>query len=125
MQNKLTYRHAFNMTGVALLAFILFPALACAQQLRREGGDMQAATNSSPWGQDHNTTAAEADAWFENYRFRDGETLPRLRIHYATLGIPRRNPQGQIDNAVVVIHWTGCNSLLSDLPRQRRAWKIK
>ena len=109
MQNKLTYRHAFKMTGVSLLAIILFPALACAQRLRREGDDMQAATNSSPWGQDHNTTAAEADAWFENYRFRDGETLPRLRIHYATLGIPRRNPQGQIDNAVLVIHWTGAD----------------
>src|SRR5580693_6494177 len=109
MQNKLTYRHAFKMTGVSLLAIILFPALACAQRLRREGDDIQAATNSSAWGQDHNTTAAEADACFENYRFRDGETLPRLRIHYATLGIPRRNPQGQIDNAVLVIHWTGAD----------------
>ena len=61
------------------------------------------------------TTAAQADAWFENYRFRDGETLPRLRIHYATLGIPHRNPQGRIDNAVLLIHWTGAdgNTLLS------------
>jgi homoserine O-acetyltransferase len=53
--------------------------------------------------------AAQADAFFDNYRFRDGEILPRLRIHYSTLGSPRRNAQGQIDNAVLVIHWTGAD----------------
>jgi homoserine O-acetyltransferase/O-succinyltransferase len=45
---------------------------------------VQASPNSSPWTQEHNATAVEADAWYENYRFRNGETLPRLRIHYAT-----------------------------------------
>ena len=48
-----------------------------------------------------------ADAWFEQYRFRDGEVLPRLRLHYATLGTPHRNAAGEIDNAVLVVHWTG------------------
>jgi len=49
----------------------------------------------------------EADAWYENYRFRDGETLPRLHLHYATLGQPHCNAQGEIENAVLVLHWTG------------------
>jgi homoserine O-acetyltransferase len=48
-------------------------------------------------------------AWFENYKFRDGESSPRLRIHYATLGTPHRNAQGDIDNAVLVLHWTGAD----------------
>jgi homoserine O-acetyltransferase len=50
------------------------------------------------------------DFWIENYRFRDGELLPRLRLHYATLGTPRRNQAGEIDNAVLVLHWTGSDS---------------
>jgi homoserine O-acetyltransferase len=51
----------------------------------------------------------QADAWFENYKFRDGESIPRLRVHYATLGTSNRNAQGDIDNAVLVLHWTGAD----------------
>ena len=76
---------------------------------------MQTTTKSSRGTQEQSEIAAQADAWFENYRFRDGEILPRVRIHYATLGRLHRNAQGQIDNAVLVIHWTGAdgNTLLS------------
>jgi homoserine O-acetyltransferase len=31
----------------------------------------------------------------------------RVRIHYATLGMPRRGSDGQINNAVLLLHWTG------------------
>jgi homoserine O-acetyltransferase len=55
--------------------------------------------------------AKQADAWFESYKFRDGETIARLRIHYATLGQPHRNADGNIDNAVLVLHWTGADGL--------------
>jgi homoserine O-acetyltransferase len=51
----------------------------------------------------------ESEVWFDNYRFRDGETIPRLRIHYATLGTPTRNGSGQITNAVLVLHQTGAS----------------
>ena len=70
---------------------------------------MQTTTKSSPSAQGNSGMAAQADAFFDNYRFRDGEILPRLRIHYSTLGSPHRNAQGQIDNAVLVIHWTGAD----------------
>jgi homoserine O-acetyltransferase len=53
------------------------------------------------------TAAKQADAYYDDYRFRDGETLARLRLHYATLGNPHRNFHGDIDNAVLVLHWTG------------------
>jgi len=49
----------------------------------------------------------QADVWLEHYRFRNGETLDHLRLHYATLGSPHRDAAGEIDNAVMVLHWTG------------------
>jgi homoserine O-acetyltransferase/O-succinyltransferase len=49
----------------------------------------------------------EHDVTFENYRLRSGETLDRLRLHYATLGAPHKGVHGQIDNAILVLHWTG------------------
>jgi homoserine O-acetyltransferase len=42
-----------------------------------------------------------------NFRFASGERLPELRMHYATLGEPRRDRQGRIANAVMVLHGTG------------------
>jgi homoserine O-acetyltransferase/O-succinyltransferase len=54
-------------------------------------------------------TPHQADATFANYRFRDGETLPQLRLHYATLGQPHRNAQGAINNAVLLLRWTGAS----------------
>ena len=42
-----------------------------------------------------------------NFRFRSGETLPELRLHYTTLGEPRRDAHGRVVNAVMVLHGTG------------------
>ena len=49
----------------------------------------------------------EAEVVLRQFRFGSGETLPELRMHYATLGSPHRNAAGQIDNAVMVLHGTG------------------
>jgi homoserine O-acetyltransferase len=49
----------------------------------------------------------EQDVVLKDFRFRDGETLPALRMHVTTLGSPHRNANGQIDNAVMVLHGTG------------------
>jgi homoserine O-acetyltransferase len=49
----------------------------------------------------------EGDVVLKNFRFRDGESLPELRMHYTTLGSPHRNAAGEIDNAVMVLHGTG------------------
>ena len=56
---------------------------------------------------DYAAQLAEGDVVLRDFRFRSGETLPELRIHYATLGTPRRDAQGRIDNAVMVLHGTG------------------
>src|ERR1700733_3192458 len=107
-------RQTMAITRVILLGLFVSTACTYGQQLHT-GDDMQTSTKTSRWTQEHSGIAAQADALFENYRFHDGEILPRVRIHYATLGGPHRNPQGQIDNAVLVIPWTGAdgNTLLS------------
>jgi homoserine O-acetyltransferase len=48
----------------------------------------------------------EGDAHFPAYRLQGGETLD-VRIHYATVGTPVRDPDGRISNAVLLLHWTG------------------
>ena len=42
-----------------------------------------------------------------DFRFGSGERLEALRIHYATLGTPRRGADGRIANAVMILHGTG------------------
>ena len=37
----------------------------------------------------------EADFVIRNYVFRNGERLPELKLHYRTLGTPKRNPAGK------------------------------
>lgn len=49
----------------------------------------------------------ESDFVTKNFRFQSGEVLPELRIHYTTLGAPRKNASGAIDNAVLMLHGTG------------------
>ncbi|MDP8912153.1 MAG: alpha/beta fold hydrolase, partial [Pseudomonadota bacterium] len=49
----------------------------------------------------------EGDVTFRNFKFQSGEILPQLRMHYATLGSPRRDAGGRIVNAVMVLHGTG------------------
>ena len=42
-----------------------------------------------------------------NFRFASGEMLPQLRLHYRTLGRPRRDAAGVARNAVLILHGTG------------------
>ncbi len=49
---------------------------------------------------------AEGEAVLRDFRFASGDTLPELRLHYRTLGKPRRDPDGKVANAVLVLHGT-------------------
>lgn len=61
---------------------------------------------SSPaFGQ--STAPVEADAVFRDYVFSTGERLPEVKIHYTTLGTPKRDARGEISNAVMILHGTG------------------
>lgn len=58
------------------------------------------------WAQTSRPNQHEADFIIRDFRFADGETLPELRLHYITLGTPKRNAQGEITNGIVLLHGT-------------------
>jgi homoserine O-acetyltransferase len=47
------------------------------------------------------------DYVLRDFHFKSGETLPELRMHYTTLGKPVRDANGQVTNAVLILHGTG------------------
>ncbi|MGA7401248.1 MAG: alpha/beta fold hydrolase [Candidatus Sulfotelmatobacter sp.] len=51
-------------------------------------------------------TPKEGDYVARNFHFKSGETLPELRMHYATFGSPVRNANGHVTNAVLLLHGT-------------------
>lgn len=50
---------------------------------------------------------AQGDFIIRNFKFDSGEVLPELKLHYRTLGTPRRDAAGTVRNAVLVMHGTG------------------
>src|SRR6266540_4196677 len=51
--------------------------------------------------------AVEGDFVARDFTFQTGETLPELKLHYRTLGTPRRDASGIVRNAVMILHGTG------------------
>jgi homoserine O-acetyltransferase/O-succinyltransferase len=49
----------------------------------------------------------EGDYTARDFRFDSGQTMPDLRLHYITLGHPRRDANGRVTNAVLFLHGTG------------------
>ena len=64
----------------------------------------------------NNPPPAEADFILKDFHFASGESLPELRIHYRTFGVPRADAHGVVRNAVLIMHGTGGNggSLVRD-----------
>ncbi len=50
--------------------------------------------------------STEGDFVAQNFRFRSGEVLPSLRLHYTTFGTPKRDANGRVTNAVMILHGT-------------------
>ena len=51
-------------------------------------------------------TPKEGDHVSHDFHFKSGETLPELRMHYATFGTPLRDANGRVTNAVLLLHGT-------------------
>src|SRR6266705_1882491 len=51
--------------------------------------------------------AVEGDYTARDFRFDTGETLAQLKLHYRTIGTPRRDASGVVRNAVMILHGTG------------------
>lgn len=63
-------------------------------------------TNTAP-AQRNYPAPVEGDYVIQNFRFRSGEVLPELKIHYRTIGTPKMNSSGVVQNAVLIGHGTG------------------
>ena len=50
---------------------------------------------------------SEGEYVSHGFKFNSGETLPQLKLHYATYGKPAYDAQGHVTNAVMVLHGTG------------------
>jgi homoserine O-acetyltransferase len=48
----------------------------------------------------------EGDVDLSEFNFRSGERIAPLRLHYTTLGIPKRDAAGKITNAILLLHAT-------------------
>jgi homoserine O-acetyltransferase len=58
-------------------------------------------------GQARAFDAKVGDFIVRNFPFRSGESLPELRLHYTTLGVPQQDTKGRTTNAVLILHGTG------------------
>jgi homoserine O-acetyltransferase len=83
-------------------ALALGAALSCLFGLAARADTPAPAPAPPAYGEPHG-----ADFVIRDFHFRSGETLPELRIHYTTFGTPRRDANGRIDNAVLILHGTG------------------
>jgi len=86
---------------MSFLPLILMAMQAGAPATAAAPAPAPAAATASRW------PTKDGDYIVRNFRFRSGETLPEVRMHYMTLGTPHRDTRGQIDNAVMVLHGTG------------------
>jgi homoserine O-acetyltransferase len=58
------------------------------------------------WAQGQRSVT-EADFVVRDYTFASGESLPEVRLHYRTLGQPRKDADGVVRNGILILHGTG------------------
>ena len=75
-----------NKLTLLIGCLLLFTAVAAAQ-------------NSPP--------AVPGDFFIKDYKFESGESLPELKLHYVTLGQQKKDANGRVTNAVLILHGTG------------------
>jgi len=49
----------------------------------------------------------EGDFIVKDFKFKSGETLPELKLHYRTIGTSTRDANGIVRNAILIMHGTG------------------
>src|SRR5947208_7686360 len=52
-------------------------------------------------------TPHEGNFVISDFPFADGEHMPKLNLHYMTFGQPKRDAEGHVTNAVLIMHGTG------------------
>lgn len=54
-----------------------------------------------------NAQGTQGDYVARNFKFASGESMPELKLHYTTLGTPKKDARGIVRNAVLILHGTG------------------
>ena len=88
------------MKRLAVLAAALLTALAQNTPL----------PPTLPAPQPHQWPTTDGVYTAKDFHFGTGESLPELKLHYLTLGTPRRDSAGHTTNAVLLLHGTGGNA---------------
>jgi homoserine O-acetyltransferase/O-succinyltransferase len=58
----------------------------------------------------------QGDFVVRDFKFADGQSLPELRLHYTTMGSPRRDSNGQVNNAVLILGGTNRRNSVFMIP---------
>src|ERR1051325_6720750 len=64
-------------------------------------------SQTTPERQRNYPAPVEGDYTIKDFKFRSGETLPELKLHYLTIGTPAKDNSGVTRNAVLIMHGTG------------------
>ena len=64
-------------------------------------------SQTTPERQRNYPAPVEGDYIINDFKFRSGETLPELKLHYLTIGTPAKDNSGVVRNAVLIMHGTG------------------
>ena len=92
------------MSPTPLLSFLSRSLFLASSAITASVGNAQTPTASPiSWAR----AGTPGDFVIKNFIFRSGEKLPELRLHYTTLGTPRRDGGGVVRNAVLILHGTG------------------
>src|SRR5438034_3350256 len=75
---------ALSVLSAAMVLLAASPGLAQTQWPNQQAGDFV----------------------IKDFRFASGETIAELKLHYVTLGTPKRDAAGAIVNGVVLLHGT-------------------
>jgi len=64
-------------------------------------------SQTTPERQRNYPAPVEGDYTIKDFKFRSGDTLPQLKLHYFTIGIPAKDDGGVTRNVVLIMHGTG------------------
>jgi homoserine O-acetyltransferase/O-succinyltransferase len=84
-------RRILGLVLTILAPMLATPATAATPQVSTQAANSQPKSN---------------DAIVHDFVFGDGESLASLKLHYLTLGTPRRDTSGAITNGVLLLHGT-------------------
>src|ERR1700742_357118 len=91
-----------RVTRVILAAvFLVFVVFACVR-MNAEPARPQATATEAKY-----PPPTEGDFVVHNFKFKNGQSMGEVRLHYTTLGKPAADAQGRTTNAVLILHGTG------------------